>query len=64
MDWLTRAIRNTWLSLSVVPTISRTREVAELLKERGVRKAVSEPPFTGPDRTIFLEKFNKRLIQQ
>lgn len=35
-----------------------------LLKELKVRDSVFEPLFTGPDRTIFLEELNKRLIHQ
>lgn len=35
-----------------------------LLRELGVREAECEPQFTGPNRTVFTEELEKRLIQQ
>lgn len=35
-----------------------------LLRELGIREAVFEPQFTGPDTTVFTEELKERLIQQ
>ena len=61
------AFRNTWSSLSEVPTKSRGwRTIEEGLmvqREQGLRRAVFEPQFTEPDR-ILTEELKEQVDQQ
>lgn len=66
MDWLSRAIRNTWLSPLKVPVNIRgqrpTKEEWGLLGR--LREAVFDPQFTRPERSMFTGQLKRKLVQQ
>lgn len=68
MYWLIKAIRNTCWFLSEMAINNRgwrtTDKLQKLLKGLGIKGAVFETLFTGPDRAMFIEVQKKMLPQQ
>lgn len=67
MDWLIKVFLMEHLLSSDIPTNCRSWRTTEkkqmLLRELGIRGAITEPQFTGSDTSVCTEEVKTRLME-